>query len=68
MNYVGIDLGSTAAKVVVRGDHELQLLMPAGWNSRATAQNIKEKLEEKGVRFFFKRNRYRGNRIRQNGG
>lgn len=54
MNYVGIDLGSTAAKVVVRGDHELQLLMPAGWNSRATAQNIKEKLEEKGVRFFSK--------------
>lgn len=52
MNYVGIDLGSTAAKAVVRGDHDLQLLMPTGWNSKETAQCIRKKLEEKGVRFF----------------
>lgn len=34
MNYVGIDIGSTASKVVVRGDNEMYFVLPTGWSSR----------------------------------
>ena len=34
MNYVGIDIGSTASKVVVRGEKELHFVLPKGWSSK----------------------------------
>lgn len=49
MNYVGIDIGSTASKVAVRGETELQFVLPTGWSSKETTQTIKEKLKEAGV-------------------
>lgn len=47
LNFVGIDIGSTASKVAVRGDKNLEFAMPTGWNSKETAGLIKEKLKEK---------------------
>lgn len=44
MNYVGIDIGSTASKVVVRGDIETHFVLPTGWSSKETTTTIKEKL------------------------
>ena len=41
MNYIGIDIGSTAAKVVVRGEKELAFTMPTGWSSKETALTIR---------------------------
>ena len=49
MNYVGIDIGSTASKVAVRGDVEMQFVLPTGWSSKETTQIIKERLKENGV-------------------
>lgn len=49
MNYIGIDIGSTAAKVVVLGDNSKHMVMPAGWNSKETAAYIKEELEKQGI-------------------
>lgn len=49
MNYVGIDIGSTASKVVVRGDKEMKLVLPTGWSSKETAGQIKEKLSLEGI-------------------
>lgn len=45
MNYVGIDIGSTASKVAVRGDKEIEFAQPTGWNSKETARNIADKLK-----------------------
>lgn len=45
MNYVGIDIGSTASKVVVLGDNENKFVLPTGWSSKETADLIKEKLK-----------------------
>ena len=36
MNYVGIDIGSTASKVVVRGDANAHFVLPTGWSSKET--------------------------------
>ena len=36
MYYVGIDIGSTASKVVVRGEKELHFVLPTGWSSKET--------------------------------
>ena len=33
MNYIGIDIGSTASKVAVKGDHDLHFVLPTGWRS-----------------------------------
>lgn len=44
MNYVGIDIGSTAAKVAVIGDNNLFFTLPTGWSSVETAKTIKDKL------------------------
>ena len=44
MYYVGIDIGSTASKVVVLGDKELKFVLPTGWSSKDAAQIIKENL------------------------
>lgn len=51
MYYVGIDIGSTASKVSVFDDNTLKLniVMPTGWNSVHTSNNIKEELKEKGI-------------------
>lgn len=49
MNYVGIDIGSTASKVAVIGENELQFVLPTGWSSKETTMLIKEKLLETGV-------------------
>lgn len=49
MNYIGIDIGSTAAKVVVLGDNSKHMVMPTGWNSKETAAYIKSELEKRGI-------------------
>ena len=49
MYFVGIDIGSTASKVVVRGDKELHFVLPTGWSSKETTNLIKDKLLEEGI-------------------
>ena len=49
MYYVGIDIGSTASKVVVRGEKELHFVLPTGWSIKETCQIIKEKLETENI-------------------
>ena len=49
MDYIGIDIGSTAAKVVARGDHELEFALPTGWSSKETARTIAGRLREDGI-------------------
>lgn len=44
MFFVGIDIGSTASKVAVRGQKELEFVLPTGWNSKETAFQIKKNL------------------------
>lgn len=34
MNYVGIDIGSTASKVVVEGDKKEHFVLPTGWSQQ----------------------------------
>lgn len=48
--YIGIDIGSTASKVVIIDDEKLldSFCMPTGWNSKETAQTIMQKLIQKG--------------------
>ena len=46
MDYVGIDIGSTASKVVARGKKEMEFVLPTGWSSKETTHTIKEKLKE----------------------
>jgi predicted CoA-substrate-specific enzyme activase len=48
MFYVGIDIGSTASKVCIFHDEEIEktFVLPTGWSSVKTAEDIKEKLEE----------------------
>ena len=48
--YIGIDIGSTASKVVVTDNEKLldSFCMPTGWNSKETAKAIMQKLTEKG--------------------
>lgn len=49
MNYVGIDIGSTASKVVVRGDNDMYFVLPTGWSSKETTMTIKERLKAAGI-------------------
>lgn len=49
MFFVGIDIGSTASKVVVRGEKELHFVLPTGWSSKETTELIKEKLLNEGI-------------------
>ncbi len=51
MHYIGIDIGSTAAKVSVFYDDELikNFTMPTGWSSIETSKTIKEKLQEDNI-------------------
>ncbi len=50
MNFVGIDIGSTAAKVVALGEQELRFALPTGWSGIETARTIRERLEAEGMR------------------
>ena len=49
MNYVGIDIGSTASKVVARGPNAFHFVLPTGWSSKETTMSIKDTLLEKGI-------------------
>ena len=49
MNYVGIDIGSTASKVVARGETQMEFVLPTGWNSEKTTRIIQERLKEHNV-------------------
>lgn len=50
MEYVGIDIGSTAAKVaVLDGTGRRCFVLPTGWSSRETARNIETRLAQAGV-------------------
>lgn len=50
MFYIGIDIGSTASKVAVFDEDilEFYFTLPTGWSSVETAENIKERLIDKG--------------------
>lgn len=54
MQCIGIDIGSTAAKVsVFDGDKLLMnFTMPTGWSSIETSETIKERLEENGIYIY----------------
>ena len=49
--YVGIDIGSTASKVVVLDNEKIikQFVIPTGWSSKETAREVKRQLEELGM-------------------
>ena len=51
MFYIGIDIGSTAAKVTVFNEGKIKnnFVMPTGWSSVKTANTIKEKLNLLGI-------------------
>lgn len=52
MYFIGIDIGSTAAKVSVFEEDKLieNFTMPTGWSSIETSKAIKERLEEKNIK------------------
>ena len=49
MNYIGIDIGSTASKVCILSEDQPPFfeVLPTGWNSKITAGIIKETLESR---------------------
>jgi predicted CoA-substrate-specific enzyme activase len=49
MNYVGIDIGSTATKIEVFGDTPLSFVIPTGWNSKETAKAVAKRLKESDI-------------------
>lgn len=53
MYYVGIDIGSTATKLIVLNEAKNEtlhsLLMPTGWSSKETAASVLSRLEEWGI-------------------
>jgi predicted CoA-substrate-specific enzyme activase len=50
MEYVGIDIGSTAAKVYAQGqDGPLRFILPTGWSSKQTARLIEARLRSEGI-------------------
>lgn len=49
MFFVGIDIGSTAAKVAVKGKKEFFFTMPTGWSSVEAASLIKDRLLEEEI-------------------
>ena len=50
MNYIGIDIGSTAAKTIVFDGAKVvaSFILPTGWSSKETAVRIKEQLGSSG--------------------
>ena len=55
MKYVGIDIGSTASKVVIMDEEKTNILhkklMPSGWNSKETSMDIHRWIEDLGYDF-----------------
>lgn len=52
MNYIGIDIGSTCAKLAVLNENKeliLKFVQPTGWSSVDTAEMIRQKLNEHGI-------------------
>ncbi|MGL6201735.1 MAG: acyl-CoA dehydratase activase [Lachnospiraceae bacterium] len=49
MKYIGVDIGSTASKVVVRGEVEAYFVLPTGWSSKETTEIIRKRLKESQV-------------------
>lgn len=52
MIYVGIDIGSTASKIVVlkeNGELFHKFVIPTGWSSREAARQIQSELENRGI-------------------
>ena len=49
MTFVGIDIGSTAAKTVVVGEKNLKFVLPTGWSGKKTAEEIKKRLLCEGI-------------------
>ena len=53
MYFVGIDIGSTAAKTLVLKDQEpeafLSFVLPTGWSSKETSARIRQRLLENGI-------------------
>ena len=49
MNYIGIDIGSTAAKIVVTGDRDLKFTLPTGWSSFETVRQIRARLAAENI-------------------
>ena len=49
MEFIGIDIGSTSAKVVALGEKETRFVLPTGWSSLETARTIRQRLEAEGV-------------------
>lgn len=49
MYYIGIDIGSTASKVVVRGKQMVHFVLPTGWSSKETTLAIKERLFQQNI-------------------
>lgn len=52
MYYIGIDIGSTAAKVAVLGEPGIidTFTLPTGWSGKETSESIRLQLEQKGYR------------------
>lgn len=53
MSYIGIDIGSTAAKTVIFNGTNIvdSFTMPTGWNSKETSELIKNQLIKCGINF-----------------
>ncbi len=53
MNYVGIDIGSTASKAVIMDEISIlhNYTLPTGWNCKETSENIKDELIKLGIDF-----------------
>lgn len=49
MDFVGIDIGSTSAKMVVLGEHAMKTVIPTGWSSKDAAANLQKILAENSV-------------------
>ncbi|MDD3268801.1 MAG: acyl-CoA dehydratase activase [Syntrophomonadaceae bacterium] len=51
MNYIGIDIGSTAAKTIIFDGEKVlaHFVLPTGWSSKETAVRIKDELEVMGI-------------------
>lgn len=53
MDFIGIDIGSTGAKVVVLGEHPQRFTIPTGWSSLETAETIRLRLLDSGVNIKY---------------
>ena len=57
MEYIGIDIGSTAAKIyTIHNEEPLFFTVPTGWSSKETAAEIEKSLRLKGIEVRDKEN------------